>query len=110
MNTFLLLAIGGSLLTIGDIIFKFWVERSLPYVSFIYIGGFLVYMAGLIFLIESFKAENIAIASAIFILINIATLALVSWFYFDEKLSVLQIWGLALAIISIALMQLGRAL
>lgn len=101
------LILGGVALTAGDIAFKFWVDRALPYTSFLYIGGLLVYLLGLVFLIESFKTENIAIASAIFVLINIITLAAVSWLYFGDKLSSLQGVGLVLALSAIVVLQLN---
>lgn len=102
------LILGGIALTIGDIAFKFWVDKSLPYFSLEYIVGLMVYVAGLIFLIESFKTENIAIASAVFVLINIVTLALVSWFYFGEKISLIQGTGLALGLGAILILHLGK--
>ena len=108
MTSLYWLIIGGSALTVGDIIFKYWVERSLPYLSITYLGGFALYIVGLIFLIESFKTENIAVASAIFVLINIATLALVSWLYFGDKISSLQIVGLLLACTAIVILELGK--
>ena len=95
-------------MTIGDIIFKFWVEKSLPYTSAEYIGGLGLYVIGLIFLVESFKTENIAVASAIFVLVNIVTLAIVSWLYFGDKLSLIQLIGLILAGTAIVLLEIGR--
>src|SRR6185295_15495028 len=101
MVTIIWLVLGGTLLTIGDIIFKFWVERHEHYFSFLYIGGLLLYTLGAVFLIESYKTENIAVATAIFVIINIATLALMSWLYFGDKLSLMQTIGLFLAAIAI---------
>ena len=108
MPTLLSLIIGGVLLTIGDIVFKFWIERSEPYVSFLYAGGLFLYMLGAIFLIETYKTENIATATAIFIIVNIVTLALVSWLYFHDNLTCLQMIGLMLAICSIVLIEIGK--
>jgi len=100
------LVLGGVALTVGDILFRFWVDRP-SYLSALYISGLAIYLIGLIFLVESFKSENIAVASAIFVIINIATLVVVSWLWFDDKLSLLQIIGLALALIAIVLLELG---
>ena len=108
MLAFAWLAAGGTALTVGDVVFKFWVEKSLPYTSTQYIGGLALYVIGLIFLVESFKTENIAVASAIFVLINIVTLAIVSWLYFGDKLSFIQIIGLVLAGTAIVLLELGK--
>ena len=102
------LALGGTLLTAGDILLKSWVERSLPYFSAMYLGGLAIYIVGLIFLIESFRTENIAAATAIFVLINIATLAVVSWLYFGDKISLLQFIGLLLAAAAVVLLEFGK--
>lgn len=100
------LALGGIALTVGDIVFKVWVEKSLSYVSSYYVGGLLLYIIGLIFLVESFKTENIAVASAIFVLINIVTLAIFSWLYFGDKISLVQTIGLLLAATAILLLEI----
>lgn len=107
MTAILWVTIGGIALTIGDVIFKFWVEKSLPYTSLYYLGGLTIYIVGLVFLVESYKTENIAIATAIFVLINIITLAIFSWLYFGEKLSAIQIFGLFLACMAIVLLEIG---
>lgn len=96
------LIIGGSILTIGDIIFKFYTEKPQ---NILYILGISIYLVGLIFLIQSFKTQNIAIASTIFIIVNVVTLAFVSWLYFGDKLSILQIIGIGLAFIAVLLME-----
>ncbi len=108
MYAIIWLVLGGIALTIGDIIFKFWVEKTLPYLSIAYIGGLALYILGLIFLVESFKTQNIAVASAVFVLINISILAIVSWLYFGDKLSLVQILGLLLAGGAIILLELGK--
>ena len=104
MSSIVWLILGGSTLTIGDIIFKVWVNKSL---SYLYISGLIIYILGLMCLVQSFKSQNIAVASAIFVIVNIVTLSLVSYFYFKEPLSVLQIVGLAVAFIAILLLDLG---
>ncbi len=99
------LGLGGLLLTGGDIVFKYWTLRSLPILSFHYLVGLIIYIFGLICLIQSFKSQNIAVASAIFVIVNIITLALVSWFHFDEKLSAQQLYGMGFAILAIVLLR-----
>ena len=103
-----LLVLGGITLTAGDIVFKFWIERSLPYLSVWYMSGLMLYIASLVFLVESFRSENIAVASVILVLLNIVFLALFSYFYFGDKLTLLQMLGLVLALLSISLLELGR--
>ena len=105
MNALLWVTLGGISLTCGDVIFKFWLERHVP---LLYVAGLALYLVGLVCLVESYKSENIAVASAIFVIINIVTLLVLSWFYFDEKLSALQVVGLALSIGSILLLELGK--
>lgn len=103
MPAILWLVFGGITLTIGDIVFKFWVERP---TVFSYISGLCIYLIGLMCLVQSYKTENIAIASAIFVIFNIVTLALVSWFYFNDKLSTMQMIGIFLAIIAVVILEL----
>lgn len=94
----ILSATGGIILTIGDIIMKKWVTNNL---TRFFIFGMLVWIVGLSFLAQSFKYKNIAIASTIFVIFNVAALSLVSWFYFKEKLSLLEMGGIFLGIASI---------
>jgi len=105
MPTILWLTLGGIILTIGDVIFKFWVESRSP---ILYVSGFIAYLIGLVFLIQSYKSENIAIASAIFVIFNILTLLLVSCFYFNEKLTVVQIVGIGFAILAILILEIAQ--
>jgi len=95
---FILLFIGGSVLTIGDIVMKKWVVNNNP---LIFVIGMVVYLIGLVFLAYSFKYKNIAVASTIFVIFNIITLSVVSWFYFKETLSTFQLIGITLGIFSI---------
>ena len=101
---FILLFIGGSILTIGDIIMKKWVMSNDLY---LFISGLFIYMIGMIFLAYSFKYKNIAVASTIFVLFNVITLSIVSWLYFKETLSTTQLIGIAFGIISILFLELA---
>lgn len=100
----LILAMGGIVLTIGDLFMKKWV---VTHNNFIYIAGLFIWLLGLVFLAASFKYKNIAVASVIFVLFNIITLLLFSWFYFEEKLSGLEIGGILLGLIAIVLLELA---
>ena len=95
------LTVGSVLLTIGDIIYKFWAKEAL--VRY-YVFGLIVYVMALLCLVESFKTHNMAIASAILVIGNIVTLAFVSWLYFGEPLSTQQIAGVGLAVVAVVLM------
>ncbi|MFN4181307.1 MAG: SMR family transporter [Candidatus Paceibacteria bacterium] len=101
---FILLFVGGSVLTIGDIIMKKWVSNQ-NWQTFLF--GLLVYLIGLVFLGLSFKYKNIAVASTIFVIFNIITLLLVSWFYFKETINPLQLAGVGLGIMAIVLLELS---
>lgn len=88
---FLLLIIGGLILTVGDIVMKKWILNQ--HIT-IFVFGLFIYLIGLIFLSYGFKYKNIAVASTIFVLCNVITLSLVSWLYFKEPLSSFQIIGI----------------
>ncbi len=98
----LLLFIGGVVLTIGDIVMKKWVAMSN---AWFYVIGLVIYLAGLNFLAQSFKYENMAIASMIFVIFNVVTLAMVSWIYFKERLSFFGVVGIVLGIASIIVLE-----
>jgi multidrug transporter EmrE-like cation transporter len=93
-----LLFTGGIILTIGDIAMKKWVSDQNPNV---YVFGLVIYLIGLNFLAQSFKYKNIAVASVIFVIFNVVTLSIVSWIFFKEKLSPLQIGGMFIGLASI---------
>ena len=91
MNTyipFILLAIGGSILTVGDIFMK---ERVIKNTNVLFFSGLAIYIVGLIFLAYSFKYKNIAVASTMFVIFNIITLSVVSRIFFHETLTPMQI-------------------
>jgi multidrug transporter EmrE-like cation transporter len=100
-----LLAIGGLIVTIGDLFMKEWITTNR---SWIYAGGMIFYLIGMNFLAFSFKYKNIAVASVIFILINVITLIVFSYFYFHEKLSGLEIGGILLGIAAIVMLELAE--
>ena len=104
LYAFLVLAAGGLVLTLGDIVFKYWIGYSHP---LLYGIGFSLYMIGLVLLIRSYRYENIAIASTVFELINLVTLAIVSWILFKEHLSYIQMAGIGTAIVAVLLLELG---
>lgn len=99
----LLIFIGGIVLTVGDLVMKKWVGNSSP---FLYGLGLTIYLIGMVFLSQSFKFKNIAVASLMLVLFNIVTLLVVSWFFYQEKLSLLQMIGIAFGLISIVILEL----
>ncbi len=100
----ILLLAGGIILTIGDIFMKKWINAD-SYVF--YFIGLVTYLIGLNFLAQSFRFKNIAVASAILVIINVVTLSVVSWFYFKETLSPTQIAGIIVGIIAIVILEIG---
>ena len=99
-----LLFSGGVVLTIGDIFMKKWVNTNS---TLFYIIGLIIYLVGLNFLAQSFKFKNIAVASVMLVIFNVVTLSFVSWIYFKETLSPLQIFGIILGICAIVILELG---
>lgn len=106
MNWFplVLLFFGGIILTAGDIVAKHWVETSKNYLFFTVL---FLYLIGLVFLIFSFKYKNIAVASLIFVIFNITTLTMVSWFYFHERLTAVELVGIVLGLVAVSLLEYG---
>ena len=84
---------------------KKWVSSNSYLFYFIGLG---IYLVGLNFLAQSFKFKNIAIASVIFVIFNVVTLSVVSWLYFKESLSPLQIFGITTGIASIVIMEFAK--
>lgn len=88
----------------GDIVMKKWVENSHTYT---YIIGMFLYMIGMNFLAQSFKYKNIAVASVLLVVFNVCTLVLVSWFFFKEKISLMEIVGIGFGILSVIILELS---
>lgn len=67
--------------------------------------GLFVYMIGLTFLAHSYKYENIAVASIIFVIVNIVTLLGVSAFYFNETLTPFQKIAIVFGISAVVMLE-----
>lgn len=100
----IILATGGIVLTVGDLFMKKWVVSNSAWIYFL---GMIFYVIGLNFLAFSFKYKNIAVASVIFVLINIITLLIFSYFYFKEKMGTFEFVGIILGIVAIVMLELG---
>ena len=105
-NTFAfsILILGGIALTIGDVVFKYWLGHSR---FSLYAIGFVLYAVALVLLIESYKFDNIAVASSILDISNVVILAVVSWIVFEEPLSFVQILGVCAGMVGLFLLQVG---
>ena len=53
----------------------------------------------------SYKYKNMAVASMIYILVNILTLVVISWVAYGEKLDTKQMVGMGLALIAVFLLE-----
>jgi multidrug transporter EmrE-like cation transporter len=104
MHSLLLLFIGGTILTIGDITMKKWViSNSIS----LYISAMALYLLSLNFLAFSFKEKDIAIASVIFIVFNVVTLAIAGKVFFGEDLSPLKIISIVVALTSVVMLEIA---
>jgi multidrug transporter EmrE-like cation transporter len=107
MTTYLpliLLFAGGVILTAGDIVMKKWVSN---HNALFFMIGLAIYLCGLVFLVHSYKYKNIAVASTMFVIFNVVTLSFVSWFYFKEGLSVLQMIGIIMGLGAVVVLELA---
>lgn len=100
----LILFLSGTILTAGDVIFRSWVEKGSHMNSVIYYVGIFLYLIGTMLLVESYKHDiNIVSAGIIQILFNTIILLVFTYFYFHEPLTITQISGVILGVISIYL-------
>ncbi len=102
MNGLFLLFLGGLVLTAGDIVMKEWALKG---GTSYFLQGLAIWTVGLVFLALSFKYKNMAAASAIFVIVNVVSLALISWLHYDEPLSKAQVAGVGLAIVAVFLLE-----
>lgn len=100
-----LLFSGAVIDTLGDVIMKSWVESNR---RIVFVIGLVVYMAGITLLAKSYRYENIAVASVIFVIFNVVILAIVSWLHFKEPLTPVQIGGILMGIAAVALLEFGK--
>ncbi len=102
---FLILFVSGLVLTVGDLIFKSWALKGMGY-SFLYLFGVIAYLIGSLLLVESYKHDvNIVVAGIMQIMLNTLILVAFTYFYFHEPLTVKQIIGIILAVVSLYLIR-----
>lgn len=104
MIPILLLIAGGLTLTVGDLVMKEWVINGGPK---IYCIGMVIYLFGMNFLAQSFRFKGIAVATALFVIFNLISLAVAGYLLYGEKLSSGQFLGIVLAVVAIVLLELG---
>lgn len=100
-----LLIVGGIILTIGDIIAAEWVRFGGNY---LYIFVFLFYLLGMILLVNSYKTEDIPVASTILVIFNVVILVFVGVLFFGENINLGKVIGILLCFISIILLEFGK--
>ena len=100
----LLLALGGIVLTLGDLVMKKWIlNDSLIY----YFFGLAIWVIGLNFLALSFRYKSIAVASIMLIIFNTITLLIAGYLLYGEKISAQEMAGIVLGLLAIGLMDLA---
>lgn len=88
---------------IGDFYFKRW---SLQNRAWMILIGFAFYALGSLFWAVSLRYELLSKAGIVFMLLNLVLIALIGVFYFNESLSIINKIGVALAIISVILLEI----
>ena len=102
MKPLLLITIAGCIITAGDLVQKQWVHTGK---TWLFWAGIAIWTFGSLGLAYSFRYKNMAVASMIYILVNILTLTAVSWFLYGEKLDTKQMIGMALALAAVSLLE-----
>jgi multidrug transporter EmrE-like cation transporter len=106
MSIYLLyIILGGFILTAGDLMAKQWLQTD-KWSWFV--GGIILYTIGAVLVCLSFKGKNIAVATMIFVCINVISLALVSWFWYGEKLTPIQIGAMVMALTAVLILEYGH--
>lgn len=105
MSPLALLFVGGIILTIGDIAAAEWVRIGNHYMYFLV---FIFYFLGMILLMNSYKSEDIPVASLVMVIFNVVILFFVGIFMFGEEASLIKIIGIFLCFVSIFLLEFGK--
>jgi multidrug transporter EmrE-like cation transporter len=88
---------------IGDVLFKYWSINSKT--TFIVIGV-LIYSIGTIIWAYSLKFDLLSKQITIFTVLNLIAVVLVGFFLFKEEVSIVNMIGITLGVISVILVQL----
>ena len=99
---FTLLAVGLEIA--GDVFFKKWTIGNKSLLLWI---GFGIYTFGTLFWALSLKYELLSKAISIFTVLNLVIVSLIGILFFKENISITSKIGIALGIISIALIERG---
>ncbi|PWB38630.1 MAG: hypothetical protein C3F02_02870 [Parcubacteria group bacterium] len=100
---FSLIILAVFLEVVGDTYLKKW---SLESKNLWLLIGLLIYFVGSIFWIVSLKYDYLSRAITIFTVLNLILVVLVGVLYFKEDLSLINKFGIALAVLSVILIEL----
>lgn len=104
MPGWLWVGVGGLTLTVGDVLFRqYFVTPHAAYFT----AGFVAYALGALALAFSYFDKNIVVATVAFITLNVVTYALISYFWFGDQYSTLQIVAVCLGLLTFALLELA---
>jgi multidrug transporter EmrE-like cation transporter len=104
METIIVMALSGATITIGDLFSGKWVKTDK---KLFYALAFLFYIIGSIFLIYTYKSEDIVIATMVVEIINLVTLTLAGRFIFKENISKMEIIGIAIGLVALVILELA---
>lgn len=100
-----LILVGGGLV-VGDLLMKNWIVGGASYKNtsvVIYLAALVVYGGSLTLYAYQLRTVNFGIATIVPVLINIIVVALISFFYYKDALSIYQGIGILLSIAAILL-------
>lgn len=100
----ILITIGVILEVFGDVFFKKW---SISGKTGVLVLGLLIYFTGAYFWAISLKYEGLAVAAAIFTIMNMVLAALIGVLYFNEDLSLMNKVGIGLGILSVVFLEMN---
>lgn len=95
------LIVVGLGLVAGDLLMKNWIISGASFKNLslgVYISALVIYGGSLTLYAYQLRTMNFGIATIVPILVNIIVVALISFFYYKEALSVYQSIGILLAI------------
>ena len=104
MNTAGMILIAGAVLleVIADVIFKYW---SISSKGFLITVGIIVYSIGTVMWAYSLKFGDLSKLVTVFTVLNLVAVVLVGFFLFKEEVSLINMIGILLGVISVILIQ-----
>lgn len=97
-------------MVVGDVLMKSWAEKGYVFSGgslFVYILAISVYAVSLTYYGKQLHNTNFSVATTLPICINIVTVALLTYFYYKDTLSLYAITGTLFAFVAIIFLSLG---